>query len=408
VWGGWTSASRAPYRPPRPRRPTVTITVSGAPPASARARRPPPPRPRWHPPPPPARRRRGHPCFRPSRAPAHRRRVRDRRFVAQHGSNNAIDGAPGGGAPTRPLPRSGGHAARPSAACRRVGARSEGGPVSAPHVWRTPSGGRPTLRSPVPPADRFHSPPCPHTGSAPHDWNALLTRQTPPPSGFHTLHAPRATAVGRRRNGRGWVRPARPPPPPPPPPPEPRRRKDKIAIQPPSCPIPHPNGVWMGRRWAIPAHRKLHPIRTGMGTAAPPRRGFGRVSRSETAVHAVPQRAEMHAANDDWILDAVRFDNRQFPALTTDVEPKFIDTARWRRNAVVVRPQHLSCFASGTRTKKVERGNILRDGASAEGAGGGGGGWRRRRSGVVWAGSCLSSMRASVSSGHRRQRGGAD
>jgi len=40
---------------------------------------------------------------------------------------------------------------------------------------------------------------------------------------------------------------------------------------------------------------------------------------------------EMYAANDDWIQNAVRFDNLQFSALTTDVEPKFINTARWRK-----------------------------------------------------------------------------
>jgi len=39
----------------------------------------------------------------------------------------------------------------------------------------------------------------------------------------------------------------------------------------------------------------------------------------------------MYAANDDWIQNAVRFDNLQFSALTTDVEPKFINTARWRK-----------------------------------------------------------------------------
>jgi len=38
---------------------------------------------------------------------------------------------------------------------------------------------------------------------------------------------------------------------------------------------------------------------------------------------------------------------------------------------------------------------MLKDGVPAVGAGGGGGGWWCRRSGVVWAGSCLSSMRAS-------------
>jgi len=59
--------------------------------------------------------------------------------------------------------------------------------------------------------------------------------------------------------------------------------KDKIAILPPSGPIPHLNGIWMGGRWAIPAHRKFHPRHQRMGKKH--KGGWGRDRFSSFPVH---------------------------------------------------------------------------------------------------------------------------
>jgi len=65
------------------------------------------------------------------------------------------------------------------------------------------------------------------------------------------------------------------------------RRQGQNRNPTPIMPIPHPNGVWMGRRWAISARRKPDPSRRGMGIAPPPVRGFDRISRLKTVVDRV-------------------------------------------------------------------------------------------------------------------------